>query len=188
MTIEPFFKSATLSPDRKYRFELKRMWRTPPDCIGGAVMYIGHNPSDADEERNDPTIHRMMDFANRWGYGRISVVNLLPVRTSNPEAAHAWWEEDWSVEDWVNAAGAPGAIMKNAQHVISCWEDAAKVVACWGAISEKVSNLSDDMRKFFAERGTPLHIFGLTRNGHPVHPLARGRNRVPDDVKLQVWP
>lgn len=185
--IIPTESSAEISEDGLYRYALRRVWLRPPKCIGGAVMFIGHNPSTADAQVNDPTIRRMMEFAARWGYGRMSVVNLLPIRTSNPVSAHEWYNAKWPIDDWFKGQGAAGALLKNAQAIITEAEDAAKVVACWGAIAKDIVNLSDDIRTFMAKIGQPLHIFRLTQDSHPAHPLSRGKNRIPDNVQLQIW-
>ena len=47
-------KSAILSADRKYRYVLTRIW----DEAKSTVVFIGLNPSTADEETDDPTIRK----------------------------------------------------------------------------------------------------------------------------------
>ncbi len=33
----------------------------------------------------------------------------------------------------------------------------------------------------------PLHILGLTQNGTPMHPLARGKNRIATTITPKLW-
>jgi hypothetical protein len=40
-------------------------------------MIIGLNPSTADENQDDPTITRCINFAKSWGYGGVCVTNLF---------------------------------------------------------------------------------------------------------------
>ena len=47
-------KNAILSDDRKYRYVLSRNW----DETKPTVLFIGLNPSIADESEDDPTIRR----------------------------------------------------------------------------------------------------------------------------------
>jgi hypothetical protein len=178
--ITPIHSGASISPDKHCRFSLTRLWRCPPECIGGSVLYLGHNPSTADTNANDPTIHRMMDFADRWGYGRIAVGNLIPYRTSNPVGAHVWYS-------FAKAGLLAPLLVENWEAIERMVEDTSKVVACWGAIARPIMDLQVDMRKFFEKKGIPLYVFGLTQEGFPIHPCARGRNRIPGDVKLQIW-
>lgn len=182
-----YTRTAELSEDEKYRFSLTRGWRRPPDCIGGSVLFIGHNPSTADARTDDPTIHMMVNIAHNLGYGRISVANLLPIRTSSPFEAHKWFFEEWPIGDWMNGRGPAAALTRNASSIIDLVDDAAKCVACWGAIAQPVKNLADDMVDFFKRRGVDLYVLGLTKEGWPTHPSARGSHRISAETKPVIW-
>ncbi len=54
-------KDATLSEDRRYRYRLTREW----DQEKPKVLFIGLNPSTADEIEDDATIRRCIGFAKR---------------------------------------------------------------------------------------------------------------------------
>ena len=41
------------------------------------ILFIGLNPSTADETKNDPTIRRCINFAKDWGYGGVMIANLF---------------------------------------------------------------------------------------------------------------
>ena len=73
-------KAAILSEDRKYRYVLLRTW----DEAKPAVLFIGLNPSTADEEDDDPTILKCINYAKTWGYGKILMVNLFALRSTDP--------------------------------------------------------------------------------------------------------
>jgi hypothetical protein len=47
-------------------------------------MFIGLNPSTADEVEDDRTIRRCISYAKQWGYGGIIVANLFAYRTPSP--------------------------------------------------------------------------------------------------------
>ncbi|MEM7102805.1 MAG: DUF1643 domain-containing protein [Bacteroidota bacterium] len=72
---------AIFSNDRIYRYRLSRYW----DDTKPAVLFIGLNPSTADEKTNDPTIRRLIGFARRWGFGTMHVCNLYAFRTPYPK-------------------------------------------------------------------------------------------------------
>jgi hypothetical protein len=75
------FKGAIISDCGKYRFQLWRIW----DAAKPKILWIMHNPSTADDELDDPTIHRVITFSKSWGYGGIYVGNLFPYRATNPK-------------------------------------------------------------------------------------------------------
>ncbi len=74
-------KGAIFSDDRKYRYALWRVWsaRKPP------LLFIGLNPSTANEVTADPTITRCMVRATRAGFGGLLMANLYAYVSSNPE-------------------------------------------------------------------------------------------------------
>lgn len=71
---------ANLSECRRYRFSLWRIW----DEALPYALFIGLNPSTADETANDPTITRCINFAKDWGYGGIYMANLFAYRATDP--------------------------------------------------------------------------------------------------------
>ena len=73
-------KTANFSSCRKYRYSLSRIW----DKQKKFVLFIGLNPSTADEEVDDPTIRRCSGYAQKWGYGGLIMVNLFAYRTTLP--------------------------------------------------------------------------------------------------------
>ena len=62
-------KSAILSTDRKYRYVLTRIW----DETKPTVVFIGLNPSIADEETDDQTIRKCIGYSKRWRYGKLII-------------------------------------------------------------------------------------------------------------------
>ena len=74
-------KGATFSSCRKYRFELHRIWDKEKSC----VMFVGLNPSTANEQTDDATIRRVIGFAKKWGYGGVYMLNCFPFVSTNPD-------------------------------------------------------------------------------------------------------
>ena len=75
-------KNATLSDCLQYRYTLTRQWDERLPLL--AVMF---NPSTADAQVDDPTISLLSNIASHNGYGRLTVVNLIPYRSSTPALA-----------------------------------------------------------------------------------------------------
>lgn len=60
---------------------LSRIWdRTKPN-----ILFIGLNPSTADEIEDDPTTRKCINLAETWGYGGIYVANLFTFKSTNHE-------------------------------------------------------------------------------------------------------
>jgi hypothetical protein len=65
--------AAAFSPDRVYRYALWRTW----DDTKPKVMFVGLNPSTADETNNDNTVNACVRHATNWGYGGFVIGNLF---------------------------------------------------------------------------------------------------------------
>jgi hypothetical protein len=134
---------------RTYRYVLWREW----DAINRAyALFVGLNPSTADEGQDDPTIRRCVGFAKRWGYGALCVTNLFAYRATYPEAMKAHKAPVGEENDkWLRAMA----------------KNAAIVVAAWGVDG---THLYRD-RAVIPLLGKELTCLGLTKHGHPAHPL-----------------
>lgn len=136
------------SPCRTYRYTLWREW------IGGDgyAMFIGLNPSTADETKNDPTIRRCMDFAQTWGYAGLCMTNLFAFRATEPKVM---------LKARIDPIGKD-----NDGHLQRLAKDAGVIVAAWGAHGNHMGR-DQQVRALI----TNLHYLRLTKDGHPGHPL-----------------
>src|SRR5690242_6108456 len=108
-------KRETIFSDcRAYRYTLWREW----DIFDkNYVMFVGLNPSTADERVDDPTIRRCIDFAKRWGYGALCMTNLFAYRATDPRVMKAF----------------PYPVgPENDKWLVRCAREAGVVVAAWG--------------------------------------------------------
>lgn len=64
----------------KYRYVLECIWK-PNTKI---VTFVMLNPSVADYFICDPTLNRCVDFAKKWGFGGMTILNLFAHITPNP--------------------------------------------------------------------------------------------------------
>ena len=141
--------SALLSPDRKYRYLLYRGWGEL--SATNYAMFIGLNPSTADETEDDPTIRRCTAFAKSWGFSGLCMTNLFAFRATYPK-------------DMMRAADPIGP--HNDMHLKLAAQGAGVVVAAWGALGEyKGRDLQ--VKSFIGN----LRYLRLTKDGHPGHPL-----------------
>lgn len=151
---EAMERSATLSPCRAYRYALWRRWG-----LGRYAMFIGLNPSTADEDNDDPTIRRCIGFARSWGYGALCMTNLFAYRATEPA-------------DMKKAADPVGR--HNNDTLVDLASRAGLVVAAWGAHGTYKGR---DQSVRLLVPG--LHYLRLTKDGHPGHPLYLPKNLRP---------
>ena len=140
---------ALLSSCRTWRYKLWRRWSEAPP-----VVFIGLNPSTADESSDDHTIRRCMNMAGKWDVGGIIMLNLYGFRATHPK-------DLWTAPD-------PVGPDTDTCLLASC-EEAAGVVACWGGFPEAGARIKQVVGMLERE-GVPLSILGTTKSGHPRHP------------------
>lgn len=196
MPVEPIVRAADI--DGEYRWSATRAWGAGP-----RILWVLLNPSVADGKRDDPTMLRMIGFSYRWGFGSMVVVNLYPRITSNPFNLKAWIRvvdaDNDITQVWPYQRTPLAALHHNLQIVRGQIAEATTYVAAWGNSVDhhRVEDVLDGMtlsvdtseHDGFGIVRVPVDWYCLGKNddGSPRHPLARGRNRVPDDAKLKVW-
>lgn len=74
-------KGAEFSSCRKYRYKLWRIW----DNTLPLVMFIGLNPSTADEVKDDNTISNVGKIAKQNNYGGFYMMNSFPFVSTDPK-------------------------------------------------------------------------------------------------------
>ena len=140
-------RHAVFSPCRTYRYALSRVWAADKPY----ALFIGLNPSTADETLDDPTIRRCMDFAKRWGYGGLVMANLFAYRATDPSQMKG-------AKDPVGVA--------NDEWLTELAKYAGVVVAAWGNHGAFLRR-SSHIRALLSE----LHYLQLNQSGEPTHPL-----------------
>ena len=161
---------ASISECGRYRWALTRTWGDEPYKT---ICWIMLNPSTADAERDDPTIRECIKRSRAWGYDRLVVVNLFPLRSPYPKVVRRWFNTD--------EAQTPMAHNKAVIAVTAAEADA--VVCAWGAGWSGSGDDEVEKVAAYVLEGLPmpLHVLGRTANGSPKHPLARGRHRIAGD-------
>lgn len=154
---------ATFSPCRTWRYVLWRVWNEALP----KVAFIGLNPSTADEMQDDPTIRRCMGYARSWGYGGIHMLNLFAFRATDPKDMKASFDP----------VGP-----ENGRYLILWCASAQLRVAAWGAHGE-FKNRGADVRSLLWDMD--LHHLGLTKAGHPKHPLYLRADLNPISYRVQ---
>jgi hypothetical protein len=143
--------SATLSEDGAYRYRLARRWSSRD-----AILWLMLNPSTADASTDDPTIRRVADFSQRWGYGKAMVGNIFALRSTDPD-------------ELLTHPSPVGPL--NGWHLKEMAAEASVIVCAWGAHKAVTP---DRWHVTLSMLGWPpgaMLCLGHTKSGAPKHPL-----------------
>lgn len=152
-----------------YRYRLERWFQPAPPVR--PVLFIMLNPSKAGADDNDPTISVCENFTWSWGHDGLVVVNLYAFIATDPRdlvAAH---------RRGVDVVGPD-----NDAHILAAARAAKMVVCAWGAGGGQFDRAAKVLAMLKQYGRTPQAI-GLTADGHPKHPLARGQHTIPRSAK-----
>ncbi len=153
---------AIYSPCERYRYALTRIWGNGP-----RVLFVMLNPSTATEVQNDPTVERCERRARALGYGGFRVCNIFAWRDTDPRAMRAAADPVGPAND---AAIRNGAL----------WADA--IVCAWGTHGAHLDR-GRQVETLLRATGRTLTHLGLSKDGHPKHPLYIAYSQQPE-----TWP
>lgn len=142
-------RDALISPCGRYRYWLLRRWADGPVCV-----FLMLNPSTADAAVDDPTIRACIEFATRWGYGSILVLNLFALRATDPAELRA-------------AADPVGPDNDTWLRLLNHTSAFPLVVAAWGRHGTLFGR--QQVVRRVIER--PLKALVINQDGTPKHPL-----------------
>jgi len=143
--------TAIYSPCEAYRYALTRTW----DTGGKRVLFVMLNPSTATEVQNDPTVERCERRARTLGFGAFRVCNIFAYRATDPRVMRAQVDPTGPANDTAILEGAD-------------WADT--VICAWGTHGEHLSR-GPQVETLLRATGKPLFHLGLSKAGHPKHPL-----------------
>ncbi|SFR55734.1 hypothetical protein SAMN04488005_2864 [Yoonia tamlensis] len=143
--------SAVYSDCDSYRYALTRCW----DAAGKRVLFVMLNPSKATEIHNDPTVERCERRARTLGFGAFRVVNIFAWRDTDPQQMRKAAEPVGPDND---------RILRDA----AVWAD--QIIAAWGTHGAYL-NRGPQTADLLWQTGKPVFHLGLTKHGHPKHPL-----------------
>lgn len=155
-----FASGAEFSSCRTYRYVLWRRWAW--NGYANQVMFVGLNPSTADESEDDPTIRRCIRFAKDWGYGGLLMMNAFAFRATDPKVMKA-------ASDPVGPANDEAFGYRRTQ--------VGLIVAAWGTHCPV-----DRERAVCRAISRPIHCLGTTKSGAPKHPLY-----LKADTRREIW-
>lgn len=156
---------ATFDPTGHYRYRLGRCWQPTAPALALVML----NPSRADAHREDPTLRRCLQFARRWGFGRLVVVNLFAYCSPHPAVLGQVSDPIGPDNDrWLSQTAA----------------EATTLMLAWG---NQGSLLHRDRHvlALLAPHHTRCYCLGRNRTGQPRHPLYAPRTST---LQPFLWP
>jgi hypothetical protein len=150
-----------------YRTKLSHRWAPGPTILFGMM-----NPSGASLTAGDMTVMRTGAWALRWGFGAQMIGNACAYRAVSPSALLV-------VADPVGP--------RNHAALAEMAAEVDLIVVAHGNLPRGLQPHADAMVRIFRSSGKPVHVLRLSLSGVPMHPMARGRNRLPDDLVSVAW-
>ncbi len=142
--------TCVFSPDLLYRYLLTHIWNTVQ--FPKLVMWIGLNPSTADEQQLDPTLRRVKGFSQSWGFDGFVMTNVFAYRATDPR---------------VMMAASDPIGPDNDHHLMAIAAQTSLIVACWG-VHARHRGRDETVKGLLSGRLTALKV---TKDGAPGHPL-----------------
>jgi len=148
------FKGADFGGNNEaYRYLLWREW----DSQKPVIVWIMLNPSTADDKVLDPTLRRCLQFSIDNGYGRMEILNLFALRSTDPKLLYR--SED--PVGWRNNITISRACERLDRTIVAAW-------GVHGVLKNRDKQVIDIVTK---SCGKDLYCFKLTKSGIPGHPL-----------------
>ncbi len=149
--------------NRKFRYALWRIW----DNTKESLLFIGLNPSTANEHRNDPTITRLIGFAKSFGFGSLYAGNLFSIVSADPMVLF----NESSVE---LPNGPCDQAIEQMNRLCST------VLVGWGGWAKYAKTRPSQVLSLIGGRAFCLRV---NKSGEPSHPLY-----LPSSSKMILYP
>lgn len=165
----PDTRTCEFSPCRNYRYSLRVEWE--PGAFVLPVIML--NPSTADETANDPTVERVQRRAMKLKYGGIQVLNLFAYRATEPKDMKAQHDPVGPDND-----ATIRRVLEGVAHAVRAVDGDPRdfpVLLGWGTHGSFKGRDAEVLELVRQSGVHPVHL-GITKDGHPKHPLYVGYN------------
>lgn len=150
--------------DGMYRYELRRVW----DESKPLLLFIGLNPSCANDLSDDNTSRVCINYAKRWGFGGLVMANLFAYRTPKPS-------------ELFDAQKPIGG--ENNEHLQRLQKEVGLVVCAWGNDGVYL-NRNLEVLSFLKQP----YSLKILKSGQPGHPLYKSSKINREDLILMNQP
>jgi hypothetical protein len=159
---------AAWSPDRRYRWALRRSWDGPAGAP--EMVWVMLNPSTAGAGRDDATIRRCVWYARRDGCTAMTAVNLFALVSTSPRGLLADGDPVGELCDQAIIDACTSRDVTSPAPPI--------VVVAWGAHAghPRLRGRADAVLDMLDGHHVGYWALGLSTQGQPVHPLRQPRS------------
>ena len=154
--------TARFSSCGRYRQLLTRCWdpNLPP------ILFIGMNPSTADQHVDDPTVRKECGYAQRWGYGSLIKCHVMDYRATHPK-------------DLLTVVAQSDENLPIIQQQL---KKVDTVVAVWGKLNPKLQDCATKVWDLLKNFDGQVMCLGTNQDNSPRHPLY-----LKNDAQLQPY-
>ncbi len=137
------------------------------------LIVVGFNPSTADDTKIDATMRFVLGIAEFNEYDGFAMVNLYPLRSTNPDDLPLNADEE--------------LIKENFSHIDSILEEypTADILLAYGNLVNSrpyTKEIARNLLELFNNKSRQIYCLAKLRSGNPKHPL-----RTPFSTKLQKF-
>lgn len=136
---------------RKFRYALWRIW----ERTGDYLLFIGLNPSTANDIKDDPTVRRLVGLAKSWRFGGLFVGNLFSLVTPNPT--------ELFLSSCVEQMNGPNDAAIKRMRELSTF-----AMVGWGNEGQYAGKKPEAVLSLLGE---PVYCIKTNKTGEPIHPL-----------------
>lgn len=145
----------------KYRYAWIDSW-----SMGLDLVVIGLNPSTADETKMDPTVSKCRYWAEKWGYGRLIMLNAFAYRSTDPSRLYEVDDPSGPEND---------RVIDNFVYQITT----GRILLAWGNHARSLNNRSEEVLKIVNDYSWICYCLNENKNGEPTHPLYQKMSIMP---------
>ena len=127
------------------------------------LIVIGINPSTADDKTPDPTIKKVMGFAEGNGFDSFTMLNIYPQRTPFPDNLHSSLDLDIHNQNLKCISD----LLKTHKNptILAAWSER---IIVRNYLKECLKGIFETSKKFDVKW---IKLGEYTKSGHPRHPL-----------------
>ena len=145
--------TCVFSPCRTWRYTLRHTWMDVFDTEERAIVWIGLNPSTADENQLDPTLRRIRGYSKAWGYNTFYMLNIFAFRATDPR----------NMRQATDPIGP-----ENDRWILETAQSTTRIMCAWGRNGTYL-NRQHAVVALLKDSG--LYYLEKTKDGIPKHPL-----------------